>query len=160
MPSPLSMQILSAWEGRWNMNIHPEKCPVLWVSRSRKKFQKSTCATLHCSAHEYFISHTSEQKPFANGNAVSPTVLQSKGICSLLTSITFNPPNPSKLSLLKTDLRLQTIPQVISSSLPLPTHYIPSVHPCTCVCVCAGVVCEEYNTITYYDYIILFEVLI
>ena len=36
-----------------------------------------------------------EQKPLAN--AVSPTVLQSNGICSLLTSVTFNPVTPSKL---------------------------------------------------------------
>lgn len=36
-----------------------------------------------------------EQKPLAN--AVSPTVLQSDEIHSLLTSVTFSPPMPSKL---------------------------------------------------------------
>ena len=39
--------------------------------------------------HRYFVSPTLQQKHLAN--TVSPTVLQSNGICSLLTSITFNP---------------------------------------------------------------------
>ena len=58
--------------------------------------------------HRYFVFFMLEQKPLAS--TVSPPVLQSNGICSLLTSVTFNPLTPSKL--LKTHV-LQTIPQVI-----------------------------------------------
>ena len=45
-----------------------------------------------------------EQKPL--DNAVSPTVLQSNRMRSLLTSVTFSPPTPSELQ-----FSLQTIPQ-------------------------------------------------
>ena len=87
VPSPLSMQILSAWEGRWNINIHPEKCQVLWVNRSRKKLEKSTCTTLCASVDtfKYFMSHNSEQSLLPM--AMLCLLLCSKAICSLLTSI-------------------------------------------------------------------------
>ena len=45
--------------------------------------------------HRYFISSMLKQKPLAH--ALSLTVLQSNEIISLLTSVTFSPPMPSKL---------------------------------------------------------------
>ena len=45
--------------------------------------------------HGHFVSPLLEQKSLAN--AVSPTVLQSNGIHSRLTSVTFSPHTPSKL---------------------------------------------------------------
>ena len=45
--------------------------------------------------HGYFVSPMTEQKPL--GNVVSPTVLQSNRIHSLLTSATFTHPMPPKL---------------------------------------------------------------
>ena len=45
--------------------------------------------------NRYFVSPMLEQKPSAN--AVSPTVLQSNAIRSLMISVTSNPPMPSKL---------------------------------------------------------------
>ena len=45
--------------------------------------------------HGYFVFPILEQKPLAN--AVSPSVLQSNGIHSLLTSIAFSPLTTSKL---------------------------------------------------------------
>ena len=45
--------------------------------------------------NRYFVFPMLEQKPSAN--AVSPTVLQSDAIRSLMISVTSNPPMPSKL---------------------------------------------------------------
>ena len=73
--------------------------------------------------HGHFVSPTSEQKHLAS--AVFPTVLQSNGIPSLLTSVTFN--LPSLQNCVKNS-PLQIIPQqVISNSVflpvPLPPYY-------------------------------------
>ena len=97
--------------------------------------------------HGYSVSPMLEQTLLAS--AVPPTVLQSKGILSLLTSVTFNPPMPSKLhkelasrNNTTSDFRfcLLTCPPA-----PPPPHLPPPPYPhsyfltvllCTCVCVC------------------------
>ena len=89
--------------------------------------------------HEHFVSTTLKQKPLAN--TVSPTLLQSNGIHSLLTSITLNPLMLSKLTSTNNTsdfkFRLLTCLLFWPSFIPC---YIPSV--CRCVCVC---VCKEYK---------------
>ena len=64
----------------------------------------------------YCESAMSEQKPLAH--AFSPAVLQSSWVCSLLTSVTFDPPMPSKLHEKLTSSLLQTIEQVSWNSVP------------------------------------------
>ena len=83
--------------------------------------------------HRHFVSATLKHKPLAN--TVSPTVLQSNGIHSLLTSITLNPLMLSKLTSTNNTsdfkFRLLTCLPYLPSFI---TCYIPSVCPCVCVC--------------------------
>ena len=96
--------------------------------------------------HRHFVSATLKHKPLAN--TVSPTVLQSNGIHSLLTSITLNPLMLSKLTSTNNTtsdfiLRLLTCLPYLLSFIPC---YIPSVCPCVCVCVCVCVHVCARNT--------------
>ena len=91
------------------------------------------------SADRYFVPLCLKKNtPLAS--AVTPTILQSDGVCSLLTSVTFSSPLGLQKCLKNSPLR--TIPQQVISDLfsylhvhpPLLTPcYIPSVCPCVCM---------------------------
>ena len=102
-----------------------------------------------------------EQKPLAS--VVSLMVLQSNGIHSLLTSVTFSPPTYA-FTALKTPLckqypkRFQILFSYLHPQPPLPTsptHIVKVLlcaHVCVCVCVCVcgvqGIQCSNYVIIS------------
>ena len=98
-----------------------------------------------------------EQKPLASAVYPTITILQSNRICSLLTSVTFSFPMPSRFAL-KTCLYEQyhnkwyllTPAPPLAPPLPLPVTLPPCYsHVCMCACGC-GV-----QRIHCYDYIII-----
>ena len=112
---------------------------------------------LHHKQNERFMNWCDKNylylklKPLANAHSL--TVFQSNQILSLLTTITFYPPVPSKLTSTNNMQMISNSVVFLLSPVPLPTSSCSYCAPeCTyiCVCGCAAVVCQEYNIMFIY----------